>query len=132
MKRVMGCAVFVGLLAVAGVVFLKYTQDKAILEPTFREDTVRGVCERFVKAMAEGDLTTMQEFAHPDLEDECQDLIDRFPTRVKGDIESYHASFVKDWRDRVRIRVIATTGSYDFILWVRSVDGRPLVSECQF
>jgi len=130
MRRVVGCAVFVGLIAAAGIVFLKKAQLSGEKEIVHKENTRRGACQRFVRAMADGDLATMQRYAHDTIKDKCQDLIDRFAGKVAGPVQRIEASY-PDGQDPYRVMIVVD-GKLTIDCWVREVGGRPLVSECRF
>lgn len=132
MKNYMGCAAFLVLLGGAGIFLFKYAQRRGMTDATFREDTPRGVCECFVKAMAEGDWRGMQQYADDDLKTECGALIDRFNARVKGAVQGYQSSFESGSRDHVRVRVLIPGLYYDITLWVHTVGGEAVVGACNF
>jgi hypothetical protein len=130
MKQVVGCAVFVGLLAGAGIIFLKHAQLSGSEPTIFKEDTRLGASQRFVRAMAEGDLATMQRFANDNIKNQCQDLIDRFAERFSGRVETLPANRPDgEDPDRVMVRV---NGRVVVDCWVRKAGGRYLVRECRF
>jgi hypothetical protein len=130
MKQVVGCAVFVGLIAAAGIIFLKQAQLSGSKPTIFQEDTRLGAAQRFVRAMAEGDLATMQRYATDNYNGQCQDLIDRFAERFNGSVETLPASRPDgEDPDRVMIRM---NGTVVVDCWMRKSGKRYLVRECRF
>jgi hypothetical protein len=131
-KQFWGCAIFVALLAGAGIILLKRVQLSETGPVTFKRDTPPGACQHFVRAMADRDLATMQEFADEALKGKCQRLMDQFAANVKGTPDRYEAIWSKNSHpERVIIRVVSPSGVYNLTLRVREVDGRPLVTDCQ-
>jgi hypothetical protein len=133
MRGKTGCVVFICLLAAGGLLGLKIMQDRAIKDIPFRENTAKGVSMRFVKALAEDDLEALRKYAHEDFRDKCSELMEKFDVRAE-DIKSYSARPLSDdHRDRIRVRVFLknTSGFAQAIVWIREIDGIPVVVNCQ-
>jgi len=130
MKQVVGCALFVGLIAAAGIIFLKHSQLSGSEPTIFKEDSRLGASQRFVRAMAEGDLATMQRYATDSVKSQCQDLIDRFAERFSGSVETLPANRPDgEDPDRVMVRV---NGTVAVDCWTQKVGRRYLIRECRF
>jgi hypothetical protein len=133
MKKFVGCGVFTCILAAGGLIGLKVMGDRAIKEISFRENTAKGVSMRFVKALAEDDLDALRKYAHKDFRDKCPELMEKFDVRVE-DIKHYSARFLSDdHRDRIVVGVYVTDNHsyHEVIVWIREIEGTPMVVNCQ-
>jgi hypothetical protein len=130
MKQVVGCALFVGLIAAAGIIYLKHAQMSGSEPTIFKEDTRLGASQRFVRAMAEGDLATMQRFANDNYKGQCQDLIDRFAERFSGSVDTLPANR-PDGEDPTRV-MVWVNGTVLVDCWTQKSGRRYLVRECRF